>query len=328
MSENQSERQSEKSSVSSQEPSPRSTPMQVTTPYTPIQQAMFARRTKAFDMTAENKLRDKILALSIDLDRVDQLFYEKLFIMIKKYDEAIYNELLSPNLNQSPLTSFEMHATDFDYRMDHMELLSNIKFRADSQREALVIDTVNRLKALRQVCFVANDRKLDQRRIDFLLFDLEKCLKEMKQDEHAERKARMVRECHEGMMEIKRGQLANANMLEKGLGGEWPPVDVVDAGADLKVMVHVPGFSKDEIFIDVTESGKQVILTGKFKEMHPNLHYLKEEIKKADFKRVIDLNSEVDPAKIVAEFVDGVLHLTLPKVNWQRVNINWIKDLE
>lgn len=101
-----------------------------------------------------------------------------------------------------------------------------------------------------------------------------------------------------------------------------PPVDIFETKTDLTVIVDLPGVQKKDVNIQVDSD----ILTIKGKVLYaPPKDIIRSEFRLLDFYRQFQLNDEVDSEKISALCSNGVLTITLPKVEKakpQRVKIN------
>lgn len=96
-------------------------------------------------------------------------------------------------------------------------------------------------------------------------------------------------------------------------GGALPQVDVIDREADLIVRAAVPGFGKDDI--EVTSTNDAVTIRGSMRsEEKEEGEYYCREIRCEDFLRTVHLPAPVDDTKARATFHDGVLEVTLPKL--------------
>lgn len=103
------------------------------------------------------------------------------------------------------------------------------------------------------------------------------------------------------------GELAAA--FEK----KMPRVDIIDRDADILVRAEVPGVSKDDL--DVSVSDNAVTIQGHMrKDTEEKGEYYRREMSYGAFYRTLPLPSDVDSNKAKATFKDGVLELTLPKV--------------
>ena len=98
-------------------------------------------------------------------------------------------------------------------------------------------------------------------------------------------------------------------------GGEWSPlVDVIDKKDSILVKAELPGIDKKDVKISLSEN--TLTIRGERKE--------EKEIKKEDYyccerafgtySRTIALPVEVDKTKAKATFKNGILEITLPKI--------------
>lgn len=97
---------------------------------------------------------------------------------------------------------------------------------------------------------------------------------------------------------------------------EWTPqVDMLDRADKVVVKAELPGVKKEDIDISVT--GGVLTIKGERK--------VEEEVKDEDyycckrfrgtFYRAIQLPTDVETEKIEANYADGILEITLPKVS-------------
>ena len=93
-----------------------------------------------------------------------------------------------------------------------------------------------------------------------------------------------------------------------------PSVDVIDREDEVVVRAEVPGFKKEDI--DISVSGTMLTIKGdtKTEEKEEKGDYYRCEITRGAFTRTLALPAEVDEAKAKAAIKDGVLELTLPKL--------------
>ena len=93
-----------------------------------------------------------------------------------------------------------------------------------------------------------------------------------------------------------------------------PNVDVIDRDDEVVVRAEVPGFSKEDI--EVSASGDMLTIEGAMKseEKEEKGNYYRCEISHESFSRTLQLPAAVDESKAKATMKDGMLELTLPKV--------------
>ena len=97
--------------------------------------------------------------------------------------------------------------------------------------------------------------------------------------------------------------------------GAWsPPVDIFETDEALVMKAELPGFSKDDISIEMKEN--TLVIKGERKredEVKEGSYHRTERVYGA-FQRSFLLPTTVDQEKVRAGYKDGVLELRLPKV--------------
>jgi HSP20 family protein len=93
-----------------------------------------------------------------------------------------------------------------------------------------------------------------------------------------------------------------------------PSVDVIDRDDEVVVRAAVPGYRKDDIEISVSNSTLTIKGETKKEEKEEKGDYYRCEISQGSFSRMIALPAEVDESKAKASMTDGMLELTLPKL--------------
>jgi len=93
-----------------------------------------------------------------------------------------------------------------------------------------------------------------------------------------------------------------------------PKVDVIDRDEEVVVRAEVPSVKKEDIEISI--SGNLVTIKGETKkeEKEEKGDYYRAEISRGSFSRMVSLPADVDESKAKASLKDGVLELTLPKL--------------
>jgi len=103
-----------------------------------------------------------------------------------------------------------------------------------------------------------------------------------------------------------------------GRGVEGPTstrarMDVLDKGEKFEIKLDLPGVSKDDIQVSI--DGNEVTISGEIKkesEEKKGEEVLRSERYYGKVSRSFTLPHDVDEAKVVAKYADGVLKLTLP----------------
>ena len=90
--------------------------------------------------------------------------------------------------------------------------------------------------------------------------------------------------------------------------------DVTEAEDVYTVKAEIPGVRKEDIHVEI--EGTQVLISAEVKkelDEKKDARVLHSERRYGYTSRMFTLGYEVDRAKAVAKYVDGVLYLTLPK---------------
>lgn len=97
-------------------------------------------------------------------------------------------------------------------------------------------------------------------------------------------------------------------------GLKMPRVDVIDGKEDVKVYVEAPGVKKEDLEVHMTDH--TVMVKGKTsrKDEKKDTDYYRCEIEQGEFSRSIPLPADVDGTRVKAKFENGMLELTVPKL--------------
>lgn len=97
------------------------------------------------------------------------------------------------------------------------------------------------------------------------------------------------------------------------LGG--PSMDVADYGEKLVVAADLPGFEKADIDLSVTENALTVSAERETDEEAESDVYVRRERSTRSVRRTVSLPAGVDADDASASYVNGVLTVTLPKLD-------------
>ena len=106
-----------------------------------------------------------------------------------------------------------------------------------------------------------------------------------------------------------------ANKEEKTTPGRYfvPAADIFETDEALTVILEMPGVEKSNVDVRVEDGVLSVV--GKLDlSKYQGLQPLYVEYNVGHYSRSFQLSSKVDQSKIAAELKDGVLALTLPKL--------------
>lgn len=104
------------------------------------------------------------------------------------------------------------------------------------------------------------------------------------------------------------------SLPELALESKMPKVDVVDRENEIVVRAEVPGVEKKDLDVSVSDNAVTIKGSTRHEEKEEKGDYYRHEISSGAFSRTVALPAEVDGSRAKANFQDGMLELTLPKI--------------
>lgn len=92
-----------------------------------------------------------------------------------------------------------------------------------------------------------------------------------------------------------------------------PRVDVVETDKAFEINLAVPGMNKEDFKIDLNDSTLTISGERKMSQEKKEVNYHFLETQYGSFSRSFSLPENTDAARISAEYVNGILKLTVPK---------------
>lgn len=93
----------------------------------------------------------------------------------------------------------------------------------------------------------------------------------------------------------------------------YPMVDVKETKDDFVVSVEIPGISKDDVKINVSENTLTIKGEKKQEKKEADHNFHRIERRYGSFQRSFTLPTQIEDGKVKASYKDGVLTITLPK---------------
>lgn len=108
----------------------------------------------------------------------------------------------------------------------------------------------------------------------------------------------------------------NDNFYNSFFDGNLPATNISENEKGFNVELSIPGFSKDDITIEIENDVLKVSASIEVKneEKDENQKVLRREFKASSFSRSFALPENIDVENISASQSDGVLQITLPKM--------------
>ena len=92
-------------------------------------------------------------------------------------------------------------------------------------------------------------------------------------------------------------------------------VDVADTGEEIVVTADLPGFAEDDIELRADEESVTLNATSETETVEDDTHYHRKERHHQSISRRIPLPESVEAAAASASYTNGVLTVTLPKLD-------------
>lgn len=93
-----------------------------------------------------------------------------------------------------------------------------------------------------------------------------------------------------------------------------PAADVYQTDTDVVVELDLPGIDPNNVEITIEDQTLKVSGGEDFEEEEKGKDYYRKEIRKGTFSRVIGLPERVKEEEARAEYKDGILKITIPKL--------------
>lgn len=113
-----------------------------------------------------------------------------------------------------------------------------------------------------------------------------------------------------------RGLMRAGSMMPEtqAFEGRVPRVDVIDREREFVLRAELPGVKKEDVELSVGENAITIKATSAREEEEEKGDYYRCEISRGSFMRTVPLPAYVDSEKAKAKFDNGILELTLPKL--------------
>jgi len=96
--------------------------------------------------------------------------------------------------------------------------------------------------------------------------------------------------------------------------GKFPKVDIIDNDNDLLIRAELPGVDKKDLDISMTDNSVTIKASTSYEDREEKGDYYRSEIAQGQYCRTLTLPADVDIEQAKSSFKNGVLELTVPKV--------------
>ena len=95
--------------------------------------------------------------------------------------------------------------------------------------------------------------------------------------------------------------------------GHFPKVNVQELDDRYELFVYAAGYSKSDFEVNLTDN-TLIIAANSKAEKKSNYNWRRQEFRPRQFERQFELNDKIDKDSIAAKYEDGVLKITLAKL--------------
>jgi HSP20 family protein len=97
-----------------------------------------------------------------------------------------------------------------------------------------------------------------------------------------------------------------------------PALELADAGDNFVLKAQLPGIDPKDIDVQVTREAISISGERRYENTDEKSGYVRSEFRYGKFHRVVPLPAHIQNDSVQAEYKDGILMLTLPKVTEAR----------
>ena len=119
--------------------------------------------------------------------------------------------------------------------------------------------------------------------------------------------------------------IMNAGLAQTKPCSTAPAINVMEDDSTYIVELAAPGLKKEDFDVNINDEGNLIIKMEQKKEENvqenEKRHYLRREFSYTKYEQTLILPEDVDKEKIGAKVSDGILTVTLPKVEDTKVKL-------
>ena len=127
------------------------------------------------------------------------------------------------------------------------------------------------------------------------------------------------------MVESQFPEMTKSVGVKPYAGSAYPKVNVYEYEDKIGIVAEIPGLNKKQLNVDV-EEGVLTISGDKHSALDDEgAKVLRRELKQSSFKRSFELGEQLDGDNINANFKDGVLSVSIPKIEPEKPKKTFVK---
>ncbi len=96
--------------------------------------------------------------------------------------------------------------------------------------------------------------------------------------------------------------------------GRIPKVDMIDRDGEVVIRAELPGVKKEDLEVTLAENTVTITAHTAHESKEEAGEYYRREMSRGDFRRMLTVPGGLDESRARAGFADGILELTIPKL--------------
>ena len=88
--------------------------------------------------------------------------------------------------------------------------------------------------------------------------------------------------------------------------------DIIHNDKEMIIEAEIPGLSKEEVSVELEKNILTISGESRIKDLKDQ-NFIRKEIKRSSFKRSFTISNSLNRDKIKADFKDGLLNISIPK---------------
>ncbi len=112
----------------------------------------------------------------------------------------------------------------------------------------------------------------------------------------------------------------NSSLAPKGWSSSFPNTNILENEKDFVLELAVPGYEKKEFNLDLEDNALKI--SAHRETESEDKTYKMKEFSVSKFERTFKLSNNIDTENIKAEYANGILSITLPKIAKKRKAID------
>ena len=109
-------------------------------------------------------------------------------------------------------------------------------------------------------------------------------------------------------------QRKRAKWMRQAYNWSYPPANVEEFDDRYELYIFAPGLEKSQFQVSVVDQVLEISAEAPAPSEEKSSRWKRQEFRQIGFKRQFELNNGIDTSQINAQYADGVLRLTLPKL--------------